>query len=239
MNELKNTIFKFLKTHTIDAVSVNLTSTNIDTRILDDISDLSLLSLSHLFFKNYKTKCFDEYFEIVEYLQIVDNEYKNIKIATLESLRWERENKIKCNMFCKSFLAENIDFEDREWILCFLVYLYIFSLQEVVIYKSINIFKKDKEETKIKMKVYKIEPSNNRKNLLKRYNKPSMSLDDYANKVMESMERFEEANKDSQMITKEMEEKERKNEETLDIERKDEERKDKSHFGTGNRRNFS
>lgn len=142
-----------------------------------------------------KAEHFQNYIEEIKYYGLV------------EDFRFKsRDDKIKLKKFQQDFLATTIDYESEEWLLNMLRYFYILAVEEI---KYINIedeicrYRKDNSyihnnryntanmlnDTE-HLKCIQIN-DNGRKELLVRRIEPSLSLEEYSEKVMDRLQKDE------------------------------------------------
>lgn len=181
--------------NTIIIENPNMYSLNED---LEEINNQSLLSFTIPFVNGHLTldiSFYEEYMDLIDHYKIIDKQIKNMRQFTKENRTWKRNDKIGKDYFINNFTKLNRDFDDREWILDLLKYFYLISIDEVMFlvnlkrienptgYKTSDVKKYDN--------ILRIDESGKRENLLVERNKPTMSLDDYAMKIMAEMKKNE------------------------------------------------
>ncbi|RVD91626.1 hypothetical protein TUBRATIS_18970 [Tubulinosema ratisbonensis] len=165
---------------------------------LDDIPTHKLTCFLYNFidyFITNSTQHLKNFIKEVEDYKLIKKEFLQIK--SVYQTNFSRELKIYLFKLKKSFLEKNIDFKDRNYILNLINYFYLESL-EFLRYERIEF----KEEEKKPISVIQIDCKGKKKDLFFDRNKPTLSLDDYANKVMSAMK--ERENKFEKEVRKEV-----------------------------------
>ncbi|ADM11032.1 uncharacterized protein Eint_020310 [Encephalitozoon intestinalis ATCC 50506] len=193
---IKELIVRVLENRDIEAVG-EMQYTEGDGEDLHELSTSDLLNCTSPYIRgvvNDKVgnkyeglKLFKEYCEDCEYLKLVEEE-------TIELCRTSgRDNKIKLWRKIREFRYDFIDWEDREWIMRLLEYFYIMSMKNIEhLNREIMLLqeKKDKESYKKKgIECIKVDSQGRISDFLARRNSPTMTLDEFAEKIMLGMEK--------------------------------------------------
>ncbi|KAM0671566.1 hypothetical protein CWI42_020530 [Ordospora colligata] len=130
-------------------------------------------------------RLFNEYCADCEYLKLVCKE-------TIEMCRKkEREGRIRIQNKMREFRFEVIDWEDREWVMKLIEYFYVMGMKNVEhLNAEIELLEKSDEcraSNQSGIECVRIDESGRAENMLVRRNKPTMSLDEFADKLMASM----------------------------------------------------
>ncbi|KAH9412071.1 hypothetical protein HK407_02g02950 [Ordospora pajunii] len=130
-------------------------------------------------------RLFSEYCADCEYLKLVPEE-------TMEICRKrEREGRIRMQSKIRGFRFEVIDWEDREWVMNLIEYFYVVGMKNIEhLNAEIGLAERREEcgaSNRAGIECVRIDESGRAENMLVRRNKPTMSLDEFADRLMASM----------------------------------------------------
>ncbi|AFN82505.1 hypothetical protein EROM_020300 [Encephalitozoon romaleae SJ-2008] len=132
-------------------------------------------------------KLFKEYCEDCEYLNLVGEE-------TVALCRGGgRDNKIKLWRKTKEFRYDFIDWEDREWVMKLIEYFYIMSMKNIEHLNREIMLLQNKSDKNPRgnegMECIRVDSRGRVENVLVGRNDPTMTLDEFAEKIMAEMDK--------------------------------------------------
>ncbi|KAG5859477.1 hypothetical protein KMI_06g09990 [Encephalitozoon hellem] len=192
--DIKELIVRVLESRDLEMVNCEA-SIEGDRMDLHEISTADLLNYTFPYIKGVVNdragnrseglKFFKEYCEDCEYFGLVGKE-------TMEMCRESgRDSKIKLWRKSREFRHDFIDWEDREWVMKLLEYFYVMSMKniehlnrEIILLQN----KGDRSPSRNEeMECIKVDPQGRIENILIRRNNPTMTLDEFAEKIMAGM----------------------------------------------------
>lgn len=154
----------------------------------DDFSTTQLLSLSSCFLyavHNESIPYLLEFDQILTDLKVVQKPIL-ILIERFKKQVETRDERFELLNYKSDFNLQTVDLDNREWVFSLLNYLYILSFEESRFLQELQIVKNKPVEGPVKqgLKVINVEAS---RDLLQRFNKPTMTVDEYVDIVMKNM----------------------------------------------------
>jgi hypothetical protein len=133
--------------------------------------------------------CFREYCDECEYLKLVDS--RTVMLCKHFSKTRDRGDKIALMNMLRILRYDCIDWDDREWARALLEHLYIRAMQSIShLETEIRHGSGEVGERKDRrMECIRIDGRGNREEILVRRNKPEMTLDEFANRLIANMNR--------------------------------------------------
>ncbi|CAD25069.1 hypothetical protein [Encephalitozoon cuniculi GB-M1] len=130
---------------------------------------------------------FKEYCEDCEYLGLVGRE-------TVELCKGNgRDNKMRLWRKAKEFKYDFIDWDDREWVMKLLEYFYVLSMRNIEHLSREIMLLRDTDDRKPSgrdgIECIRVDSRGRIENMLVKRNNPTMTLDEFADKIMSSMEK--------------------------------------------------
>ncbi|EPR78918.1 hypothetical protein SLOPH_1683 [Spraguea lophii 42_110] len=205
----KRILSKILKNEDISEEQIIMTNEIYSSNeLVEDLSLDSLYTLTQSLIIGIKTNnifYYKNFFEELEHLQIVDKKFIQIKNNILEGKMYNRDDKIFVYEIKQNFKKSNIDWESRYWAIELLKYLYIKGIDIMDMMnkeKEIQKYKDIKIKPKEGMKVVQLTDKNIRTEIFRNRNNPTMTLEEFSDKIMKNIE----ANKEVTIGPKEVKE---------------------------------
>jgi Mg-chelatase subunit ChlI len=239
--EIIEVLRRILKGEALERVEIDLNKDAYSRN--EDVSEFSidaLLCLTIPFIQGAVSGSltfYEEYCSECEFFKLVPEKFIAVrKRQEMGTRGFEREDKISILKIKQRFLNSPWIWDNREWIIELLLYLYLLSVENVFYRRyedELKAFRGQNEvekEVKREIQFFTIDEKRERRELLVSRNNPTMSLEEFAEKETQNMEKREEAS--------ETEEDESADEESLETLRRKDEFRDSGMKGSGNTRGW-
>ncbi|TBU19944.1 hypothetical protein CWI38_0166p0010 [Hamiltosporidium tvaerminnensis] len=209
--EISNILEKILNKEKVISIKMNLERNYSLNESVEEMSDNALLCMSIYFIQGYlisdtdKEECIEfykRYCEEVEYYRIINKSLIKIKENTVKQ-RITRDQKLFLYNFKKEFREIQRIWDNREYIFSVLKYLYILAFEEIYFLlherEIIKALKEEKEEFQNKeINIIRVDERGKRSSVMVNRNKPTMDLDEFADREILRMRENSENQKEIQ-----------------------------------------